>query len=214
MKEIIKSILIKLGIYNYIYWYKRAKIYGKRAVLDINYSADEYESVTERHKLYYEKLLNDYLKYSLTKGLDFGCGTGRYTNWLTETLDIKMIGVDISKKLLSFAKPDEKTKFVKLNGSKLPFENDSFDFVWCCLVLGGIPDRKLPKTINEIRRVLKTDGKLVLIENTSDISDKDEWFYRTKEKYQELFTEFELNVFDEFNEFNDKITIFYGANAK
>ena len=42
----------------------------------------------------------------------------------------------------------------------LPFEDDSFDFVFQRLLVGAIPKNKWPFIINELTRVLKPDGYL------------------------------------------------------
>ena len=80
--------------------------------------------------------------------LEVGCGGGILTE------EIAKMGLNIA---IKHAKDDNlKIKYEKGTGENLPFQNNSFDVVFCCDVLEHVRD--LPKVISEISRVLKNGG--------------------------------------------------------
>jgi ubiquinone/menaquinone biosynthesis C-methylase UbiE len=98
--------------------------------------------------------------------LDLGCGNGLM---LTEVLRQggQYIGLDFSKQLLKIAKKRYKdeikkkqVKFFLATATKLPFENNSFDFVFSFAVLHHIPSARLrQKFFIEMFRVLRPGGQ-------------------------------------------------------
>lgn len=93
------------------------------------------------------------------KILMLGCGTGEETVILQsfEASLENITGIDLSSKSIEIAKktyPD--VKFVIGDMNNLPFENDSFDFVYSSLAIhySSTPD----KVYEEVYRVLKPNG--------------------------------------------------------
>jgi len=62
--------------------------------------------------------------------------------------------IDESEK--KYIKESKRLKFEIVDGTKMPFEDNSFNVVLCCDVLEHVQD--LPKVISEISRVLKIGG--------------------------------------------------------
>lgn len=98
--------------------------------------------------------------------LDLGCGTGEYAI-LMERMGFTVIGVDFSKAMLLVAKSkkrksriSDQLQLVRSECSRLPFKDGLFDVVVCISVLDLIPFYN--KLLNEIYRVLKYRGKLIL----------------------------------------------------
>lgn len=93
------------------------------------------------------------------KVLMLGCGTGEESN-LLETFGAsskQLTGIDLSNKSIEIAKrtyPD--IEFVVGDMNELPFESDSFDFVYSSLAVhySATPE----KTYEEVYRVLKPNG--------------------------------------------------------
>ncbi len=92
------------------------------------------------------------------KVLDIGCGRGSMCQAIKlYRPDLEVIGCDISKRSLNFARKNIKNvKFVYGNVEKLPFPDESFDAVTMFDVLEHVSDPK--KALSEIRRVLKKGG--------------------------------------------------------
>lgn len=95
--------------------------------------------------------------------LDLGCGDG-LNIWLLGNMGIKkVIGVDISRKLLKMAKEkNPKTKFYVGSAESLPFKANTFNIVLIDSVLHHLMDYERP--IKEIKRVLKKGGRLCFME--------------------------------------------------
>ncbi|HUU42474.1 MAG TPA: class I SAM-dependent methyltransferase [Planctomycetota bacterium] len=95
------------------------------------------------------------------RALDFGCGVGRMTQGLCQYFR-EVVGVDIAKTMIALADrynacPD-RCSYVVNTREDLPFENDTFDFVYTALVLQHIPPPSGRKYIAEFLRVLRPGG--------------------------------------------------------
>lgn len=95
-------------------------------------------------------------KYCINKSvLELGCGYGRHTEILRKYTQ-NLIGLDISKKWLDYAKkkyPD--VKFILADVHKIPFKENFFDVVFNAGLFEYV-NRKI--VMEEIRRVLKKQG--------------------------------------------------------
>ena len=115
--------------------------------------------------------------------LDAGCGTGKFLNILEEHSQ-KYIGIDLSEKQLEKAKNKSKkvtSEFICSNLSKINLECNKADLIVCSWVLGTILDLdERNKCLNELKRLLKSNGTIILIENDED-SDFEEIRNRTKD---------------------------------
>jgi ubiquinone/menaquinone biosynthesis C-methylase UbiE len=97
------------------------------------------------------------------KLLDFGCGNGRLIDFLQIPPD-KYVGVDNSEELIKIAKqkyPKHKFILIKDEG-KLPFKNKEFDQVFSIAVFHHFTPQMAEKTLRELRRITKKDGKIIL----------------------------------------------------
>ena len=115
--------------------------------------------------------------------LDAGCGTGKFLNILEE-YSKKYIGIDLSDKQLEKAKVKSKkdtSEFICPNLSKINLESDKVDLIVCSWVLGTIIDiTERNKCLSELKRLLKSNGTIILIENDEN-SEFEEIRNRTKD---------------------------------
>ena len=139
------------------------------------YNSDAYYSDNDYYELFSlrEDSLNKIDNYFKSLGhfdviLDAGCGTGKYLNTL-ESISSNYIGIDLSNEQLKKAKlkvNKKNTKLINANLTNIPLEDNSVDLIVSCWVLGTITDTKERiKAVEELRRVLKPNGKIILIEN-------------------------------------------------
>ena len=95
-------------------------------------------------------------------GLEIGCSSGYDAVEYCKNCS-KYIGIDISDEAIEVAerKNIPKCEFICTDGHKLPFENESFDFV---IVNSLLHHLDLLSTLNEINRVLRPKGQLIFRE--------------------------------------------------
>jgi malonyl-CoA O-methyltransferase len=92
--------------------------------------------------------------------LDLGSGTGFFTDLLASTYE-NVIGLDISKSMLNFAKQnrDESILWLEADAHDIPLKDNSIDFIYSNLVMQWFDP--LDKAIAEILRVLKPGGLFI-----------------------------------------------------
>lgn len=102
---------------------------------------------------------------SSNKVLDVGGGTGRITKSIEENLnsgDVSLL--DRSEEMLKEASKKNLDNRVLGDSSSLPFSNESFDTVICTDAIHHFKNPE--KSISEMVRVLKSDGKLIIFDFT------------------------------------------------
>ena len=90
--------------------------------------------------------------------LDLGSGTGAAYKQL---LNFETTAIDPDKKMLELNTFENK---VLGSAEKLPFEDNSFDNVFCSFVWRNVSDTN--KALEEVHRVLKPGGKFILLDMT------------------------------------------------
>ena len=117
----------------------------------------------------YTRLKNNGISTDVFKGkrcLDAGCGGGRGSILMAQCGAKEVIGVDFSSTNIESCRKRAEQKgfsnlfFYEHSLTELPFENESFDVIWCNGVLMHTIDPD--KCLQEISRVLKTDGHMWL----------------------------------------------------
>ena len=107
--------------------------------------------------------------------LDVGCGTGNLLLWSLPLRPLlgTIVGLDMSGNMLSRAHSKfsslSNCRHVHLTGGdaeNLCFRNNSFDIVTCCNSFHHYPDQQ--QAVNEMHRVLRPDGRLILIDGSRD----------------------------------------------
>ena len=98
--------------------------------------------------------------------LDYGCGIGSFTEKIIKYNPKKIIGIDISE--VSINKAKKKAEELKINVDyrvdnceKTSFDNNSFDIVYGTGILHHL---QTEKCLDEIYRILKSNGNLIFIE--------------------------------------------------
>ena len=100
--------------------------------------------------------------------LDLGCGDGLSAQFIrTYFPDTKYYGLDISNNSIEKAKSRGLTgaEFLVYDGSHIPFGDNTFDVVFMACVMHHIIPEQRNDILNEIKRILKDNGKLVIFEH-------------------------------------------------
>ncbi len=110
---------------------------------------------------------HDLLAGARGRVLELGAGTGLNLAHYPETIeDLTLVEPDphMTKQLRRrLVGSDRSAEAVEAPGEALPFPDDSFDTAVVTLVLCTVPDQGA--TLEEIARVLKTDGQLLFLEH-------------------------------------------------
>lgn len=92
--------------------------------------------------------------------LDVGCGNGAAPIHLARTLGLEIAGVDVDPAQIRIAQADsselESARFLALDATQLPFDDNAFDIVSTNMVTHHVPEWQ--SLLAEMVRVLKPDG--------------------------------------------------------
>jgi len=103
----------------------------------------------------------------LELGVGTGVNLGFYGDWLEQlwALEPDQTLVNWAQQALQSSEPSmvRKVRLLRGDALHLPFADNSFDQVVCCLVLCTVPDPQ--RALLEAHRVLKPDGELLLFEH-------------------------------------------------
>ncbi len=117
---------------------------------------------------YYRKRLNNLGFTKKDSVLDAGCGMGQWSISLSK-LNRKIIGADISMERLLVAKDIanimnvKNAKFIYSSIEKTPFDDESFDAIFC---YGVFMFTHMPNVLKEFHRILKKNGRLYVNVNS------------------------------------------------
>ncbi len=125
---------------------------------------DLFESVFEKNL--YGKWRKDLIGDIKGRILEVGIGTGKNLSYYNK--DAKVIGIDISPKMLEKAKMRQKgfeknITLIQMDAQDMQFEDNSFDYVVCTFVFCSVPDPI--KVLKEMKRVCKKNGRILMIEH-------------------------------------------------
>lgn len=89
--------------------------------------------------------------------LEIGCGTGLLCNDLRKEKQCKVVGADLSLRMIEFAKkntPFEDIRFIHQDATQLvDFQDDSFDYVIASLIIHELTPEAQKKMVKEAWRV-------------------------------------------------------------
>ena len=149
-------------------WSKKqiAKNYELGRPLDSKVTLNLFEKISKITKTpYANKIL-----------LDAGCGNGRVTFPVADNYpDLKIVGIDLSEEMLAILKEKitkvdiKNYKIINSSLSKIDYNDNHFNFSLISSVLHSIKNWR--DIIDEVIRVTKEGGFLILISESGDIYD-------------------------------------------
>lgn len=137
-------------------------------------SYDDYWSTHPQSWTYGINIIDKCLDlYKPNKILDAGCGQGDVVTYLLSK-GFHAVGCDVSDVGVQKNNPHllQENRFYKTTLSKLPFENNSFDLIFCSEVLEHIPEEEIQATINEFYRVTNNIAFLTISLRPSSENNK------------------------------------------
>jgi SAM-dependent methyltransferase len=115
--------------------------------------------------------------------MDFGCGAGRSTRFL-DRLGFDATGVDVSASMIRYARDADPTGTYRLieDGDFSSCAPGSLDLVFSAFAFDNIADAgRRAKLLRGLRRLLRPDGRIVLLDSTAGIYTHEWVSFSTKE---------------------------------
>ncbi len=123
------------------------------------------------HKMLFKEVTSNNNIRARFRILDVGCGTGELAYKLAGHLEESEIhGVDISDTMIEKANAKKNGRDINFkvgDVEELPYEDNTFDVITCSHSFHHYPNKE--KAISEMYRVLKSDGRLMIIYGCRDI---------------------------------------------
>ncbi|MBU1148686.1 class I SAM-dependent methyltransferase, partial [Patescibacteria group bacterium] len=158
--------------------------------------------------------------FSQAKVLDFGCGTGS-NSWIFPVENY--LGADVDRERIKFAKKIYPSyQFAVINNNTIPANDKSFDFICIFATIHHIPDSSFKEYLKQFKRILKDQGKVIVIEpvllekhklvnlvmNNFDAGK----FIRSEQEYLNIFNlDFSVTIHNKFRKFLLYNEIFFSA---
>ena len=111
---------------------------------------------------------------------DIGCGTGIFLEVIKKRYpNAKIIGIDPDKKALKIAKSHLKqysfeVELIQAFAESLPLDSNSVDACFSTLALHHMPDEIKYKALEEMYRILKDGGQIII----ADFGKTNSWFMK------------------------------------
>lgn len=109
------------------------------------------------------------LSANKSSALDIGCGSGILMSTLSNIYD-DVFGIDISDEMLDIAKfkrGRDNLHYINMDAENIIFEN-KFDLIVSRTTLHHITNKI--KLINKLKSLLSDDGKIVIVDNVSEVA--------------------------------------------
>lgn len=134
--------------------------------------------------------------------LDFGCGVGRISKQMA-SMSAEVIGADTNQQMINVAvknSGDEKNlSYYQLTAFNIPLADKYFDCTFSHWVFQHINDSESVLWLKEIKRTLKSDGRIVLFEQVKNESlQSEKHFFRSVSHYEKLIAEAGLKLHSAF----------------
>jgi ubiquinone/menaquinone biosynthesis C-methylase UbiE len=125
-------------------------------------------SITMPEKRFRTKLIDHVNPLEGEKILEFGFGTGEnLILGVNRNSNVQFKGLDIDPKVKRIAEKKFKANSIDVrldiyNGGKFPYQNNAFDKVFSSLVFHQLDAKTKESSLNEIHRILKPNGVLII----------------------------------------------------
>lgn len=172
-------------------WTELAKSHGRRSVMSLSISEEQLEAETARQLPILCGMIHGQLHGHERTGLDFGCGSGRFSHALAQTIHGRVTAFDSCAALVALATWQLDVDYVSSDSAAFFDElikNDvTYDVVMAAQVLGS-PGLPLESTAASLTEVLAPGGLLIIVDHMPEIIPTDRWWrFRPRAFYGDLF---------------------------
>ncbi len=169
----------------------KKKIYSIKEMFDS--ISNEYDLINNlitfrSHKKWKKEIVEISKKINPKKILDLATGTADIAIELSSIENCRIIGADISSKMLKIGQNkienlnlNQKIKLVKADAQNLKYNDFSFDIV--TIGYGVRNFINLKSSLDEIYRVLRNDGLLIILETSVPLNPIVRFFYNIHTKF-------------------------------
>lgn len=183
------------------FWEARYAYHGEKAQLNLSSNTLEEECLHRQQLKIIEGIYQDKTGLDI---LDFGCGTGRFSIFLSDFTKSRVVAYDFSVLVGSFQKKHPNVIYT----SDLEYVMaHKFDNIFISLVLGAMNNSDAKHMASKLSEVLKVDGFIVVAENTSSLRSSG-WKFRSVEQYSDFFPGFAVTVAAKYIDNGEEITVF------
>lgn len=203
-------------------WDHLAKSSGRKCVMDLHISDETLDDVTHEQVRYLMPLLWSMLTGKEKLALDYGCGAGRFTPQIAETLQastldpVHVVGFDPSGALLAHAPMENGVRYIRSMPETFFTEcrehDLQYDLIWIFNVLGGVADEGLQPLADHLVSLLSPNGLLFLGEHTN-VKHGTWWRFRPMQAYADLFPKIKLRRAGECMQLENPVTILAGRKS-
>jgi len=150
-------------------------VYGRNLMLHFPFYKNESESFEQRQINLVDHCISEFTEISNKTLLEVGCGNGANCHYISQGYpDLEVIGIDLNDNNLDLAIENQTTKntsFFQDDAQELKnVEDNTIDILICIESALHYPDKHA--FFNQIKRVLKPDGKFLIADILRRSEDK------------------------------------------
>jgi len=178
---------------NKSFWVKRVQEFGHTGWSDkLTYLYDQ-----NLRLILVENIINKYFTKRVNYSLDYGCGSGDFSNLLSK-YSSNVLAVDIAEEIVNVAKSNYKNdniEFLLLDKSLI--KDNNYDVINLITVLQHIlDDNDLVELLNNFYSVLTKDGIMIVIDSFGDNDSSDYLKFRNYHKFLQTLKENNFKVLE------------------
>lgn len=197
-------------------WAGLAKQHGRKSVMNLSITDAELDTETNRQTPILMGLIAGQLHGHERSGLDFGCGSGRFSAPLAKTIHGRVLAFDPCAELIAMAtghiSVDYHSGESEAFFAECKHNQTDFDVVLTAMVL-GTPGLDLEATASGLVSVLAPDGLLIIVDHMPEVLPTRRWWrYRPMNLYRDVFARNDVNMecVGELAQLENQITVLTG----
>ncbi len=178
------------------YWIERVGKYGHTGWSDqVTYM---YDQSMRLHLV--AKIVKKYFPNGANISLDYGCGSGDFTNLLS-TFSKQTIGVDLADEIIISATKKYNEKNISFYGTdKFELKSNKYSIITAITVFQHIlEDRKLIELLHNMNVNMEEDGVLIIIDSYGENIESDYMKQREFEEFLNLLEKTNFVLFETYN---------------